>query len=358
MTQTERTLLANVRQMERYRRGFYVEIMTGVSTVPGRPAADSLAGSGGGGSVAVGGFLRLLQTEQEIRNQEDNVNALRSNYFRLLVTLHELMRKLQLADDSGSPSADEENIARQRLQVAQARQAALNAESRLLTAQAAFQTALDRFKLDLGLPPTICVKISDPLLDRVNVIDPAIRPIQAQVSDLQQRMGDVILELLPEAGGELIWSEQVAQNLRTLRDRLDAVEPIRQALMDGDQAQIQRVREDGLELGRKLQAAFERALAGHADDDPQLAELRRDADLLQRVLARFDEPRADWIERVTEFARLRDALADLDRMQQQLVQGGAIELGWMGTDPNRRTRRLYQRSRSRPAAVERAGGRA
>ena len=44
---------------------------------------------------------------------------------------------------------------------------------------------------------------------------------------------------------------------------------------------------------------------------------------------------------------LPDALADLDRMQQQLVQGGAIELGWMGTDPNRRTRRLYQRLRDR-----------
>ena len=180
MTQTERTLLANVRQMERYRRGFYVEIMTGVSAVPGHPAADSLSPGVGAAAAWPWRLPAAAANRTGNRNQEDNVNALRSNYFRLLVTLHELMRKLQLAADSGSPSADEENIARQRLQVAQARQAALNAESRLLTAQAAFQTALDRFKLDLGLPPTICVKISDPLLDRVNVIDPAIRPIQGK----------------------------------------------------------------------------------------------------------------------------------------------------------------------------------
>ena len=35
LTQSERTLLSNVRQMERYRHGFYLEIMTGVSAGTG-----------------------------------------------------------------------------------------------------------------------------------------------------------------------------------------------------------------------------------------------------------------------------------------------------------------------------------
>ena len=96
LTLAERQLLANVRQMERFRRGFYLELATGAggSSGPrrigglfGGSGLEGFTGVGGGfggvggvftgagaaqacrGGLQVGGFLGLLQDQQNIRNQ-------------------------------------------------------------------------------------------------------------------------------------------------------------------------------------------------------------------------------------------------------------------------------------------------
>ncbi|MCL4204348.1 MAG: TolC family protein [Pirellulaceae bacterium] len=368
LTLSERTLLANVRQMERYRRAFYVEILTGRdagsgaarqggvfgaglegftglgSSAFGRLGTSGSGFTGGTGAGQAGGFMGLLQSEQEIRNQQDNLNSLRSNYFRLLVNLQELMTTVP---------EQSESIVRQRLQVAQARTAMLNAESRLLNSKTAYQSQLDAFKTTLGLPPDICVRVNDPMLEKVSLIDPKIRPVQDRVSDLQRRVGDVILDLLPAAGEAMEWDDTKRTKLTELRELLNEVETIRRLLMDGDEAQIRRIMADGMKLARKLQetlAAAQAEAAGENGDPAFATEARQDLELLERILQRIAQ-RDDWLERLSGFHLLRDVLDDLNRIQQQLAAGGLIDLDWMRTDSNPTTRQLYQKYQTEITAL-------
>jgi hypothetical protein len=184
LTRAERVLLANVRQMEQYRQGFYVDIMTGSGGQAGPSRAGGQFGSGfegftgvatvgfgagGGGAAAAaapgaqGGYLALLESQRLISNQEDNVRRLRRNVSRLTTLLEE-----QAAEQTGEYLS-------QGLNVAQARQALLSAETNLLTLQNSYQSDLDAFKSqDIGLPPTICLQPIDNLLDQFVLIDPVI----------------------------------------------------------------------------------------------------------------------------------------------------------------------------------------
>ncbi|MCY2993068.1 MAG: TolC family protein, partial [Planctomycetota bacterium] len=369
LTLTERTLLANVRQMERYRQGFYVQIMTGrdPGTGPSRRGGvfgaglegftgvgsgfGGLAGGGTGGGGVIsgggtgagqaGGFLGLLQGQQEIFNQEDNLNDLRWNYLQLLFTLQELLRTKPYQNS---------DVVRQRLQVAQARQAILNAESRLVNADANYLVLLDRFKLLLGLPPQICVKIDRGMLERVNLIDPAIRPIRKQLSELQTKVGDKILAILPQGDEPMMtWSEKRADGLRELKDLLNEVEQTRRQLMDGEEAQIRRVRVDGLKLGGQLNDTLKQAIergASNGQAGAEVTALGRDLALLTglRLAIERDE---DWAPELRHWKQVQDAVANVERLQQQLTKGTDLDLSWMRTDANPVTRDLYQRYRVR-----------
>ena len=208
LTISERALLANVRQLERFRHGFYVSIMTGRSAGPGPNrrggffgvsgldgfagvggggfgrigSTGSSAGFGGGGAGAgqAGGFMGLLQTQQDIRNQEANIAGLRSNLNVLRDTLEESLKRIPETDDE---------ILRQRLQIAQARQALFNSQSRLLNTHNDYQETLDDFKSGLGLPPHVCIEIDDPMLDIFELIDITLVGLQNELNDLQERVG-------------------------------------------------------------------------------------------------------------------------------------------------------------------------
>ncbi len=202
LTIAERSLLANVRQMEHYRRGFYVNVVTGQDAGQGPSrrggffggsGLEGFAGVGGGGFGNVGnlgnfnglfggfagqqtvgggftggagagqagGYIGLLQSQQVIRNQRSNVLALGDSY-----------EQLQASYDAGRID---------RFQVDLARQALYNAQSQLLTAEAGYDTVLDNFKLTLGLPPELPMAIKDPYLDRFNFLDPNLEAVEARV---------------------------------------------------------------------------------------------------------------------------------------------------------------------------------
>ncbi len=197
LTITERSLLANVRQMERFRRNFYVSVVTGrdpgqgpsrrggifggsglegFSGVGGggfgRVATDGRGGAptgggggftGGAGAQGAGGYLGLLQTVQVLRNQRNNVTALRDS-----------VEQLQASYEAGRID---------RFQVDLARQALYNAQSQLLTSEAFYQTSLDNFKTSIGLPPELNMKVEDSLLSRLNLLDPSLEALQQQVAD-------------------------------------------------------------------------------------------------------------------------------------------------------------------------------
>lgn len=196
LTIAERALLANVRQMEHYRRGFYLSVVTGRDPGQGpnrrggffgASGLEGFAGVGGGGFGRVGGFgggfggqgfgftggagaqqaggyIGLLQSAQVIQNQYANIAGLADS-----------LEQLQAAYDAGRID---------RFQVDLARQALYNAQSQLLNSIASYENTLEIFKLIHGLPPDLPIKISDPMLDHFNLLDRELSALQIQVTDL------------------------------------------------------------------------------------------------------------------------------------------------------------------------------
>ena len=282
LTLSERTLLANVRALERFRRGFYLRIMTGRANEPGPTrrggffGTSGLAGftgvgaggfgvvggaggfgtggfgstaSEGAGAAQAGGFLGLLQTQQDIRNQEANIAGLRSSLLQLEEMLDESLQKIPERPD---------DVLRQRLQIAQARQALLNTQSRLLNTQNQYRATLDAFKIRLGLPPHLCVKVEDPMLDQFNLIDTEIVPRQNAIIDLQQRIGDTTETLLdtlePKTAEDrdedlVAWNATIKQMLRQLLDEIGEMNRIRDEVV---KINVKRARQDITQLAAIL----------------------------------------------------------------------------------------------------------
>lgn len=174
LTQSERNLLANVRQMEQFRRGYYTLIVAGINPgagpVRGGIGFDAtVPGLNAGGNA--GGFLALLQDRQEIRNQEANVAALRLS-----------RNQLQEHFEAGRM--------RDRLQVDQATQALYNGQSRLLSLKTGYETRLDDYKVTLGMPPELETEVDDPLLLRFNFLTEDVTRLQEQVEAVLNRARD------------------------------------------------------------------------------------------------------------------------------------------------------------------------
>ncbi|MBX9790039.1 MAG: hypothetical protein K2Y37_14065 [Pirellulales bacterium] len=199
LTLAERTLLGNVRAMERYRQGFFVQIYNGRAAPPGPSRVGGLTGgaglngfsgvgtngfgriggvaqntaggggfTGGTGAAQANGFLGLLQDVLNIEILDANVAALRDS-----------LAQLNSAYDAGRID---------RFQVDLARQALFSSQSRLLTLRAQFYSDLDTQKVSWGLPPDVPIRLNDPLLDRFELLD-------VNLTDLQNRIGDLLDEL-------------------------------------------------------------------------------------------------------------------------------------------------------------------
>ncbi len=227
LTQAERTLLANVRQLEHYRRGFHLSIVTGRSPGAGPNASGSFLSEPGGASTSAGGYLGLLLDQQQIRISEFNVQSLQNvlNQFREFFT--------------------EERI--NLLQVRSAETSLYDAQSSLLVAKVTYKNSLDQFKRDLGLPPDVPVEIVDPFLDTFNLIDDQLLQRQIQINNLRGEIGNELERIIPPTqsdAGELVevqWSEELKTSLQALPDVIKRVQPIFQAIRDED---IPLVRED------------------------------------------------------------------------------------------------------------------
>jgi len=305
LTISERSLLANVRQMERFRRGLYLSVVTGgdPGNGPSRRGGffggsglEGFSGVGGGGfgrvgagnnngfgfgfgnntggagAQGAGGYLGLLQTSQVLRNQRANVLALRDS-----------VEQLQASNEAGRID---------RFQVDLARQALYNAQSRLLTSETTYQGTVDNFKVDIGLPPELETKINDPFLDRFNLLDPAIEELKQQVADG--------LNALRQLRAELADEELAESNLRgkfevlraTVR-RMGASVEDRIAAVESDFAKLEAALP---ERGKHLEQLAERAEVREANIDPLLfspelfrkraTKRREEMQSLQRLLTK------------------------------------------------------------------------
>ena len=214
LTLAERVLLSNVRTFERYRRGFYLQVVTGrqaiagpsrqggqfgisdIQGLTGLAAGAGTVGGGGGnqgftdtGTPGAGGYFGLLQQQLTIINTRENILRQQDNLMRLEDNYREQLLKVP---DSQTV------IPQQQLQVAQQQQAVFSIQTTLLQTNVTYEAQLDTFKRLLGLPAYLCVEIRDPLLDQFNLISQDLRTRRDELNSVRVDFGSTntrILEL-------------------------------------------------------------------------------------------------------------------------------------------------------------------
>jgi len=166
LTQSERNSLYAARDFARFRKEFYTTILTGKRTIP-------LPGTTGGGELAflirgqrspTEGFYSLLFSLQRWRNQQTNVQSLEG-----------LIRDLELLSQAGRASS---------LDVTQLESSLATARAIEASRRRMFYENLDRFKLQLGLPPDLDVDLDDSLLQPFKFVDPRLTEIENQLAEL------------------------------------------------------------------------------------------------------------------------------------------------------------------------------
>jgi hypothetical protein len=332
LTASERALLANVRSFERFRRSFYLNITVGrgVENLLQVTAAN-IAGVSGLG-LSAGGFIGLLQTELQIRNSEENITRQTEN---LLLLQDSLIESLTTTPDDAVGA-----IVQQRLQVAQARSRLLDSQSRLVVQQANFQRSVDQFLINLGLPPYLCVKLDDPILDQFELIDRQLLARNEELSDLRAKVGDINVSILeageyrvdPDTGiptSYIEWSDVLADKLRALRSAIDPLVKFTEILLESDLPQIEQ---DIADLSnsiskRQLQSqSLEKAYRKEQESDCGLLNLSQiDESIfnIEPLTGLSDQLKDSRTELQARLESYKERIEKLDESFAQLLEQGA-----------------------------------
>ena len=177
----ERGVLYSLRSFAEFRRQFYVALVTGQS---------------GAQYSSTTGYLALVGALQSIRNQEINVKSTKRN-----LDIYEAENR------AGFLSILDVDT------VAQQYQSAL---ATLLSLQAGLQTQLDAFKINLGLPTELEVRIDDSILDQFELTD-------ERLDAMRDRAEALFLRLLQS---EELPRDVLAKAARDLKAALDELETI------------------------------------------------------------------------------------------------------------------------------------
>lgn len=248
LTQSERTLLGNLRAYAQFRQGLYTQVAIGELGVSGpQRFGQSTNIPVFSGLGFIGGYAGLLQQLQEIRNSDDNLRL----QIRTLAQLEALLN-VGVID---------------LVQVDQFRQNVESERSRLLQLRNAFERQLDIYKTDtLGLPPDMPVDLDDGLIAQFRLVPPSATAIQDSIAALQDRVGRLpddasvediqgvirdAFELTSEVQTEVL---SVEEDLR----RMEEVAPIREALMTPQELSVfRRDRQQLSSTLRELSYKFE-----------------------------------------------------------------------------------------------------
>ncbi len=329
LTITERSLLANVRQMERFRRTFYVSVLNGRD--PGRGPSrrggvfggsglEGFSGVGGGGfgqlnnnfqgngffggqggggggggftggagAQGAGGYLGLLQTAQVIGNQRNNVIALRDS-----------VEQLQASYEAGRID---------RFQVELARQALYNAQSQLLTSETFYQSTLDNFKTSLGLPPELNVKIEDDTFERLDLLDPVLEDLRRRVAGGLDALRSLRAELVEETPDEQ--DIQILLPNAPLIDQSVFDADIQEILNSGsaDLGEVIELTQDRLDSVQQDFEELDKALPGRREYLKQLID-REEIQYADVDVSLFDTKQLD--------ARVANRLSEYEKIEQRL----------------------------------------
>jgi len=288
LTDSERALLANIRQMERFQRGFYAQIVAGRDPGSGpSPDGITLANLSPGGGGLVGGLMALLRQQVLIRNQRANVVALRDSFEQLKAFFN-----AQRVDW---------------FQVEQARLEQYRAQIDLLNLQNQYQDGLDAYKIRLGLPPGLEIRVDDPLLSQFELIASDLTEAQNQVTSLLANLrdperGSVLLEDLKRLGPVAAECRLQIRNVTEDMKRLDEALPTR--------------REHLRQLARREE--FQQG-----EVDPSIVDVKVLDDRVAKLKKQFSELRE----------KMEQTFTDLESFQER-TRGGIPE-----TDPEEETLR-------------------
>lgn len=169
LTQKERDLLTNVRQMVFFRQGFYSKVLTGMYTTSAPSLTDPAFGVTTGSS---GGYYKLLTDQIQIRNQEQNIVGLIDN-------LNRMTSYFEASKFTNS------------LQLELLRQNLYRAQSTLLGLKTRYETSVEDYvRNTIGLPPDIPVKVQDTFLDQFQLMSTNGKQLQVEAQNELLKLRD------------------------------------------------------------------------------------------------------------------------------------------------------------------------
>ncbi len=228
LTQSERTLLANVRQFDRYRRNFYLNIAIGRGINARLNRQGGFLNDPGEAGSGLGGFTGLLQSQQTIRNAEFNLSQQKAvvNRFRELF-LREQIDASQLTQSESSFYRVQSNLLRQKVN---------------------YKNSVDRFKRVLGLPPTLDIVIDDTYLEPFELISDQIFARLDKTTILREEAGGKLNILDDSLSGfdlddpdheNFVWPVDLADQVEDLTPILESAQQQINSIINDDMKQIE-----------------------------------------------------------------------------------------------------------------------
>ncbi|HXG12198.1 MAG TPA: TolC family protein, partial [Gemmataceae bacterium] len=190
LTQAERNLLYEIRSYARFREQFYVFIAAGgdLGRAAGQVAGRAALALTPGVIAPTQGYLPILQISAQLANERRNVAALER-----LLEMFRAFREGELVTQ---------------LQVDQVEQQLLNSRNNVLNTELNYRDSLDRFKLQLGLPPGVDIELEastlQPLVRQFSRYDVVVRQFAGAAGELERLRAEAIgAELQEESVGRL-----------------------------------------------------------------------------------------------------------------------------------------------------------
>ncbi len=274
LTQQERNVLYKIRDFARFRKDFYVTVVTGSRALP-------LPGSSGSGELAflirgarspTVGFYYLLYEMQRLRNQKTTIRSLES-----------LIRDLEALGEAGRATS---------LDVTELQSSLERGHLRLAHRERVVRTEMDRFKMQLGLPPDLNIMLDDSLLRQFDFLDNEMLELEydsttVEIGEDQQ----VLIEAMNDIASVLTTLETKIATFEGEIAELDQVLPVRfERMSDEEIAEVQH---------------------NVANDKQQFAEIQRQSVKMREMVARLKqeiESAEDTQEILPEIRELRRGL--------------------------------------------------
>lgn len=347
LTRTQRAMLANLRNFQLFRQGFYTGVSigggggfvrrpgggfggTGLTAFTGSGAGGeggiagaagfgffgggggdgggaTAGGLAGGGAGTVGGFIGLLQRGQTIRNDEYSLSLQQRT-----LTLLEANLRAGLIDLT---------------QVDNFRQSIQTLIATLAQSKTAYQDQLDGYKQEsLGLPPDVELELDDSFIKQFELIDRSVVELQDQLAEFQARIGalplqpdDSILEAVFQEAVRLLeearqLNEVAAQDMQKMNG---LAEDRTRHLGASDKARFDRDRAALTTEFEKFPAQFEE-IAGHLHVLQSAVSSEVDMDQIVNGLVAFNRNLGNHVQSVS----LAQARARLESVVLEPVRIG------------------------------------